>query len=70
MTTTIYKLCSINLGVEFVFPSVSDIKLVVLDNEELLDLLLQNKFKVEEERVSTDSCKCMTAIKNRMVQVK
>ena len=70
MTTTIYKLCSTNLEVEFVFPSLNDIKLVVLDNEELLDLLLQNKLKVEEERVSTDSCKYRTAIKNRMVQVK
>ena len=67
MTTTIYKLSSMNLGIEFVFPSLNDIKLVVLDNEELLDLLLQNKLIVEEEIVSTDSKKYKTAIKNHVV---
>ena len=70
MTTTIYKVSSTNLDVEFVFPSLNDIKLIVMDNEELLDLLLQNKLRVEEEVVSKDSCKYQTAMKNRMVQVK
>ena len=70
MTTTIYKLCSINQGIEFVFSSLNDIKLVVMDNDELLDLLLRNKLRVEEERVSTDSCKYKTALKNSMITVK
>ena len=70
MTTTIYKLSSASQNVEFVFPSLNDIKLVVLDNQELLDLLLQNKLRVEEEIVSTDSRKYKTALKNSMIQVK
>ena len=70
MATTIYKLTSINLGIELVLPSLNDIKLVVLDNEELLDLLLQNKLRVEEEIVLTDSKKYKTAMKNRMIAVK
>ena len=70
MSTVIYKLCSTTLDVELVLPSLNDIKLVVMDNDELLDLLLRNKLRVEEVRVSTDSCKYRTAIKNRMIQVK
>ena len=70
MTTTIYKLSSTNPYVEFVFPSLNCIKLVILDNDELLDLLLQNKLRIDEEVVSKDSRKYKTAIKNRMVQVK
>ena len=69
MTTTIYKLCSINLGIELVLPSLNDIKLVVLDNEQLLDMLLQNKLRVEEERVSKNSRKYETAMKNSMIMV-
>ena len=41
-----------------------------MDNEELLDLLLQNKLRVEEEVVSTGSKKYKTALKNSMIQVK
>ena len=70
MTTTIYKLSSASQNVEFVFPSLNDIKLIVMDNDELLDLLLQNKLRVEEEIVSKNSRKYQTAIKNSMIVVK
>ena len=70
MTTTIYKLSSTNPDVEFVFSSLNHIKLIVMDNEELLDLLLQNKLRVEEDVVSTGSKKYKTALKNSMIQVK
>ena len=70
MSTTIYKLSSTNLDVEFVFPSLNDIKLIVMDNEELLDMLLQNKLRVEKEIVSTRSKKYKTAMKNSMIAVK
>ena len=70
MSTTIYKLASINQGIELIMPSLNDIKLLVLENEQILDLLLQNKLKVEEEVVSTDSKKYQTALKNRVVQVR
>ena len=70
MTTTIYKLVSVNPSIELVLPSLNDIKLVVLENEQILDLLLQNKLKVEQEVVSTNSKKYETAMKNRIVVVR
>ena len=70
MATTIYKLVSVNPSIELVLPSLNDIKLLVLENEQMLDLLLQNKLKVEEEVVAKNSTKYETAMKNRLVQVR
>ena len=70
MATTIYKLVSVNPSIELVLPSLNDIKLLVLENEQILDLLLQNKLKVEQEVVSTNSKKYETAMKNRIVVVR
>ena len=52
-------------------PSLNDIKLLLLqDNEEILNMLLENKVKISTEMVSTNSKKYHTALKNRLVQVK
>ena len=70
MSTTIYKLCSVNnlnLSIELVLPTLNDIKVLVLENEKILDLLLQNRLKVEKEVVSTRSKKYHTALKNSKI---
>ena len=68
MTSTVYKLCFCNQECELILPSINDIKVLILDNEEILDMLLQNKVKIEEEIVVVDSPKYKTALKNRLVE--
>ena len=68
MTSTVYKLCFLNRSCELVLPTINDIKVLILDNEEILDMILQNKVSIEEEMVSVDSNKYKTALKNRVVE--
>ena len=67
MTSRVYKLCFLNQSCELFLPSINDIKVLILDNEEILDMLLQKKVSIEEEMVLIDSNKYRTAIKNRIV---
>ena len=69
-TVTIYKIYCPTLSCELVFPSLSDIKLLLHNEEELFDLLLLNKIQVIKETVSIDSKRYQTALHNRQVQVK
>ena len=68
MTSTIYKLCFCNQECELILPSINDIKVLVMENEEILDMILQKKVSIEEEMVLVDSTKYKTALKNRLVE--
>ena len=68
MTSIIYKLSFLNQNCELILPSINDIKVLVMENEEILDMLLQKKVSIEEEMVLIDSTKYKTAIKNRLVE--
>ena len=63
----IHKIEFTDKPVRIVFPSLNDIKLVIYDNEELFDLLIQNKIKISSVKVATDSKMYKTAIKNSVV---
>ena len=67
MTSKVYKLCFLNQSCELILPSINDIKALVMENEEILDMLLRKKVSIEEEMVLIDSNKYRTAIKNRIV---
>ena len=70
-TTTIYKVYFPASRSELVLPSLNDIKLILLDNDEqLLDMLLQSRIKIMSETVQTNSKKYQTALTNKLVQVK
>ena len=68
MTSIIYKLSFLNQSCELILPSINDIKVLVMENEEILDMILQKKVSIEEEMVLLDSTKYKTAIKNRVVE--
>ena len=68
MTSTVYKLCFLNQSCELILPSINDIKVLILDNEEILDMILQKRVLIEEEMVLINSNKYKTAIKNRLVE--
>ena len=68
MTSIIYKLSFLNQSCELILPSINYIKVLILDNEEILDMLLQKKVSIEEEMVLVDSTKYKTALKNRLVE--
>ena len=68
MTSIIYKLSFLNQSCELLLPSINDIKVLVMENEEILDMILQKKVSIEEEMVLIDSNKYRTALKNRLVE--
>ena len=68
MTSRVYKVCFLNQSFELLLPSINDIKVLVMENEEILDMLLQKKVSIEEEIVVVDSPKYRTAIKNRLIE--
>ena len=68
MSSIIYKLSFLNQSCELILPSINDIKVLVMENEEILDMLLQKKVSIEEEMVLVDSTKYKTALKNRLVE--
>ena len=51
MNSTVYKLCFCNHECELILPNINDIKVLILDYEYILDLLLQKKVKIEQEMV-------------------
>ena len=53
---------------ELIVPSVNDLKIILLDNnEQMLDLLLQGKLQISQQTVNKNSKKYKTAVQNRMV---
>ena len=68
MTSRVYNVCFLNQSCELLLPSINDIKVLILDNEEIFDMLLQKKVSIEEEMVLVDSTKYKTAIKYRLVE--
>ena len=55
---------------ELVLPTLNDIKAVIMDNEELLDMLLLKQLDIQTEQVDKHSKKYQTAVTNALVQVK
>ena len=55
---------------ELVLPTLNDIKAVIMDNEELLDMLILKKLDIVTEVVNKSSRRYTTALSNALVQVK
>ena len=64
-TKTIYKIVFNNA--ELVLMSLSDVKLLLKDEEHLLDMLLLKQINIETETVDISSKKYRTAVANRLV---
>ena len=62
MTSTVYKLCFLNQSCELILPSISDIKVLILDNEKILDMILQKRVLIEKEMVLINSNKYKAAL--------
>ena len=67
--TTIYGLLFTFSSSKLVFPSIQDVKIFIQDNEDVLEMLLQNKIKVVEEQVSINSEKYKVALNNRSIMI-
>ena len=70
MKTTIYKVILPETCCELLLPSANDIKLLLLDNEELLDMLILKKIDILTENVDKNSQQYKTALANQLIQVK
>ena len=64
---TIYSLLFKNNNVQLVLPSIDDIKCMIMENEELLNLLLLNQLIIVPKTVNTDSKIYKTALHNRIL---
>ena len=67
MSATIYKIIFAEKPVQIVMPTLTDIKALLNDNEQLLDLLLLNEIDIVSDNVSIHSKIYETALKNRLV---
>ena len=64
----IYKIQFIDKPMQLVMPSMTDIKILISENEDILDMLLMNKIHITCDNVSIHSKVYETALKNRLVE--
>ena len=62
------KIYSMNFkNVKLILPTINDVKAIVMANEELFDLLLLNKLKIETNMVAKESKQYKVALKNAIL---
>ena len=62
------KIYSMNFkNVKLILPTINDVKAIVMENEELFDLLLLNKLKIETNMVAKESKQYKVALKNAIL---
>lgn len=62
------KIYSMNFkNVKLILPTINDVKAIVMENEELFDLLLLNKLKIEINMVAKESKQYKVALKNAIL---
>ena len=62
------KIYSINFkNMKLILPTINDVKAIVMENEELFDLLLLNKLRIETNMVAKESKRYKVALKNAIL---
>ena len=62
------KIYSMNFkNMKLILPTINDVKAIVMENEELFDLLLLNKLKIETNMVAKESKQYKVALKNAIL---
>ena len=64
----VYQIEFVDKPVRIVFPTINDVKLLIKEQEEMLDMLLLNKLKIRTEYVCKGSKIYRTALKNRIIE--
>ena len=65
---TIYSLEFVDKHCNLYLPTRNDLKYLLGENEELINMLIDNKLKIKHENVVINSKKHRTALNNRLIQ--
>ena len=67
---TIYKIILPKTKCELLLPTITDIKTILIDEENLFDMFILKQIDIRTETVDKNSKLYQTALKNKIVQVK